>query len=71
VICVHNLGPEPREARFHVAVADGEPNVLVNLLSNDHSEAEGNGLHRVLMEPYGYRWYRVGGLDCLLRRSTL
>ena len=71
VVCVHNLGPEPREVRFHLAVADGEPNMLVNLLSNDHSDADKNGWHRVLMEPYGYRWYRVGGLDYLLKRSTL
>ena len=40
VVCVHNLGPEPREVRFHLAVADGQPNVLVNLLSNDHSDAD-------------------------------
>ena len=26
------------------------------------------GRHTVLLEPYGYRWYRVGGLDYLLRR---
>jgi len=71
VVCVHNLGPEPREVRFHLAVADGAPNVLVNLLSNDHSDAHGHGWHRVLMEPYGYRWYRVGGLDYLLKRSTV
>jgi maltose alpha-D-glucosyltransferase / alpha-amylase len=24
-----------------------------------------------LMEGYGYRWYRVGGLDYLLRRSDV
>jgi maltose alpha-D-glucosyltransferase / alpha-amylase len=23
------------------------------------------------MEPYGYRWYRIGGLDYLLRRSDI
>jgi maltose alpha-D-glucosyltransferase/alpha-amylase len=23
------------------------------------------------MEPYGYRWYRVGGLDYLLKRSDI
>jgi maltose alpha-D-glucosyltransferase / alpha-amylase len=70
VVCVHNLGPEPREVRFHLEVAEGEPNVLVNLLSNDHSDADAEGMHCVVMEPYGYRWYRVGGLDYLLKRST-
>jgi maltose alpha-D-glucosyltransferase/alpha-amylase len=69
VVCVHNLGPEPREVQFQIGVGDGEPNVLVNLLSDDHSEPDENGQHRVLMEPYGYRWYRVGGLDYLLRRK--
>jgi maltose alpha-D-glucosyltransferase/alpha-amylase len=24
-----------------------------------------------VLEPYGYRWYRVGGLDYLLRRSDI
>ena len=25
----------------------------------------------LLIEPYGYRWYRVGGLDYLLRCSDI
>jgi maltose alpha-D-glucosyltransferase/alpha-amylase len=24
-----------------------------------------------VLEPYGYRWYRVGGLDYLLKRSDI
>ena len=42
---------------------------LVNLLSEDHSRADARGKHRLLMEGYGYRWYRVGGLDYILNRS--
>ena len=60
VVCLHNLGAEPREVSFHLTVINEEQNVLVNLLSDNHSEADGNGVHCVLMEPYGYRWYRVG-----------
>jgi len=26
---------------------------------------------RILLEGYGYRWYRVGGLDYLLRRTDV
>jgi maltose alpha-D-glucosyltransferase/alpha-amylase len=37
-------------------------------LSEDHSSRLPNGKHRVCLEPYGYRWYRVGGLDYLLKR---
>jgi maltose alpha-D-glucosyltransferase/alpha-amylase len=24
-----------------------------------------------VLEPYGYRWYRVGGLDYLLKRADI
>jgi hypothetical protein len=30
-----------------------------------------DGKHRLLREAYGYRWYRVGGLDYLLKRSEI
>jgi len=44
---------------------------LINLLTGDHSAADGAGRHRIELEPYGYRWYRVGGLDdVLIRRRT-
>ena len=44
---------------------------LVNLLSDEHSQPEKGGVHRVLLEAYGYRWYRVCGLDYLLKRSAI
>jgi maltose alpha-D-glucosyltransferase/alpha-amylase len=46
-------------------------NLLVNLLTEDHSRAGKDGRHRLLLEAYGYRWYRVGGLDYLLNRSEI
>jgi maltose alpha-D-glucosyltransferase / alpha-amylase len=68
VVCVHNLSAEPREV--HLSVDDGEESCsLVNLLSNDHSRPDARGRHAVLLEPYGYRWYRVCGLDYLLKRT--
>ncbi len=72
VLCVHNLSPEPCEVRFRVEAEAQTQSVLVNLLSNDHSQAEDDsGGHCILLEPYGYRWYRVGGVDYLLRRSAV
>jgi maltose alpha-D-glucosyltransferase/alpha-amylase len=41
----------------------------VNLLANEHSEGDGDGTHKLGIEGFGYRWYRVGGLDYILRRS--
>jgi maltose alpha-D-glucosyltransferase/alpha-amylase len=31
--------------------------------------ADASGKHCLLLEPYGYRWFRVGGLDYILKRS--
>jgi maltose alpha-D-glucosyltransferase/alpha-amylase len=43
----------------------------VNLLTENHSRARDDGRHYLLIEAYGYRWYRVGGLDYLLKRSDI
>lgn len=67
VLCVHNLSAEPREVRL--SLAREEKCTLVNLLSEDHSHPEKNGVHCILMEPYGYRWFRICGLDYLLKRT--
>ena len=48
-----------------------EGKLLVNLLAEDHSKANESGKHRIVLEGYGYRWYRVGGLDYLLRRTDI
>lgn len=71
VLCVHNLSAEPREVRMTLSTEDESGRELVNLLSDDHSEADKGGAHCVLLEAYGYRWYRVGGLDYLLKRSAV
>ena len=71
VLFVHNLGAAPREIRLHPGAEGENDSLLVNLLSGDHSAPDSGGVHRVLLEPYGYRWYRIGGLDYLLRRSEV
>ncbi len=68
---VHNLGSAPREISLTVKAAEESGWLLVNLLSEDHSQAGADGRHRLLLEGYGYRWYRVGGLDYLLKRSDI
>jgi maltose alpha-D-glucosyltransferase/alpha-amylase len=70
VVCVHNLRGEPRKIRL-VMTGDAAGCQLVNLLSNDHSYPDAQGRHALLLEPYGYRWYRVCGLDYLLKRSVV
>jgi maltose alpha-D-glucosyltransferase / alpha-amylase len=71
VLFLHNLGAIPREIRFTPGAEGLHDSLLVNLLSADHSRPDEVGEHCVLLEPYGYRWYRVGGLDYLLRRTEI
>jgi maltose alpha-D-glucosyltransferase/alpha-amylase len=70
VLFLHNLGSEPREVHFQLNEADDKGCALVNLLSNDHSQPNRSDEHSVVLEPYGYRWYRVCGLDYLLKRGA-
>jgi maltose alpha-D-glucosyltransferase/alpha-amylase len=71
VVFVHNLTEAPCEIRFAVGLADGTEKLLINVLTEDHSRAHKDGKHHLVLEPYGYRWYRVGGLDYLLKRSDI
>jgi maltose alpha-D-glucosyltransferase / alpha-amylase len=68
---VHNLDEKPRELSFTAGLPGDAGRHLINLLSEDHSQAYKRGQHRLVIEGYGYRWYRVGGLDYLLKRSDI
>ncbi|MFL5321463.1 MAG: alpha-amylase family protein [Myxococcaceae bacterium] len=67
VVTLHNLVGHPQETKF--GAGDQESGQLVNLITNDHSHADGRGQHAVQLEAYGYRWYRVGGLRYLQERT--
>jgi maltose alpha-D-glucosyltransferase/alpha-amylase len=79
VVVVHNLSAVPREVQLDVGVKENarkeadrsDDDYLVNLIGADHSEADASGKHCFLLEPYGYRWFRVGGLDYILKRSEV
>ena len=71
VLFVHNLDAIPREVAFSTGLHGKEGRVLINLLTEEHSRAGEDGRHHLLLEAYGYRWYRVGGLDYLLKRSEI
>jgi maltose alpha-D-glucosyltransferase / alpha-amylase len=74
VLFVHNFDAKPQEISFAVGLPDDQAEKgrqLINLLSEDHSHADKDGRHQLVIEGYGYRWYRVGGLDYLLRRTEI
>jgi maltose alpha-D-glucosyltransferase/alpha-amylase len=68
---VHNLSNTPREIALSTGLEGPEGRRLVNLLSENHSRAGEDGRHTLVLEPYAYRWFRVGGLDYLLKRSDI
>jgi len=66
-VAVHNLAAEAREATLSLPDFRGQN--LVNLLSHDNSRGDGRGTHKLELPPYGYGWYRVGGLNDLQTRQ--
>jgi maltose alpha-D-glucosyltransferase/alpha-amylase len=71
VLFLHNLHEQPREILVDPGVNREQGKLLVNLLAENHSRANKSGKHRIMLEGYGYRWYRIGGLDYLLRRTDI
>lgn len=67
LVVVHNFDEKSQEVRIKPEVEGGQK--LVSLLAQDASEADQNGIHRIALEAYGYRWYRVGDLNHILRRG--
>jgi maltose alpha-D-glucosyltransferase/alpha-amylase len=62
VWAVHNLAGES------VEIVLRERDSLHNLLSFDDSKPGPGGRHKISLEPYGYRWFRVGQRNYLSRR---
>jgi maltose alpha-D-glucosyltransferase / alpha-amylase len=62
---LHNLDPKPVEVDFVLEDASE----LMCLLSDDNSVPDAKGRHHILLEGYGYRWFRLDGQDYLLKRT--
>jgi maltose alpha-D-glucosyltransferase / alpha-amylase len=71
VVVIHNLAPVPLEIRLDLKSDTAQEGNLINLLTENHSHAGNRGRHHIVLEPYGYRWYRMGGLDYLLKRAEI
>jgi maltose alpha-D-glucosyltransferase/alpha-amylase len=70
MLVLHNFSHQPLEVHFDPDYGE-RGRQLINLLIGEHSQADKSGKHCVLLEGYGYRWFRIGGLDYLLNRSEL
>lgn len=68
LVCLHNLAAHPVEVSLR-PVTD-ERGILANVMTDEISEAERDGTHRIDLDAYDYRWYRVGGLEYAIRREA-
>jgi maltose alpha-D-glucosyltransferase/alpha-amylase len=66
LVVLHNFDDKSQEVKLRLGGDDGGK--LVSLLHQDASTADESGTHRIALEAYGYRWYRVGDLNHILRR---
>jgi hypothetical protein len=55
--------------KFKVGVARDE--LMVDVFADRHSRMQNDGMHSIPLEPYGWRWYRVGSSDTTLDRRDL
>ena len=66
---LHNFSDISQEVFFHAARANDAGRHLIDLLGNEHSKVADDGRHCVLLEAYGYRWFRLDDLSYLLNPS--
>ena len=69
LVTLHNFSHRAQSVRLSV----GKPHdtLIVDLFDGHHSRIHEDGTHRLRLEPYAWRWCRVGGPDNTLRLSDL
>jgi maltose alpha-D-glucosyltransferase/alpha-amylase len=65
VLAIHNFRDSAIEIRVQLGGEAGKK--LVSLFTHDTQESK-TGRHEIVLEPYGYVWYRMGGLGYALDR---
>jgi maltose alpha-D-glucosyltransferase / alpha-amylase len=69
LLTLHNFSSAKQNAKIKVDCANDK--LLVEVFDGHHSHAHNDGSHRVAMDGYAWRWFRVGAPDNVLGRSDL
>jgi maltose alpha-D-glucosyltransferase/alpha-amylase len=69
LVLIHNFDALPHDVIVKPN-CEGEEK-LINLLVEEQSQADQENRHHLKLEAYGYRWYRVGGLNHIIRREKV
>jgi maltose alpha-D-glucosyltransferase/alpha-amylase len=60
LVIVHNFSDKPQAIQLDADVVGDQ--MMVNLLTQEDSRANDRGQHRIELDAYHYRWFRVGGM---------
>jgi maltose alpha-D-glucosyltransferase/alpha-amylase len=69
MLTVHNFSASKQKVKLKPNAKRDD--VLVEVFDGHHSRAQNDGAHRVDLDGYGWRWFRVGAADNVLDRSDL
>jgi maltose alpha-D-glucosyltransferase/alpha-amylase len=68
LVCVHNVASHPVEVSLRPST--DERGLLTNVITDEVSQAGSDLMHRIDLDAYDYRWYRIGGPDYAIRREA-
>ncbi len=69
LVTLHNFSDRRQTVRLKANC--NHDDLLVEIFDGRHSRAENDGVHRIRLEPYAWRWFRVGAADTTLQLSDL
>ena len=69
MVTLHNFASTTETVKLKIGCERDD--VLVEVFDGKHSRVQNDGFHRIRLEPYAWRWFRVGAADNILDRSDL
>ncbi|GAB3538573.1 alpha-amylase family protein [Pontibacter brevis] len=67
LVILHNFDEKAHEVTLDLK--QEKESKLVDLMANDESEADEKGIHHIMLDAYGYRWFRAGDLSHMFRKG--
>jgi maltose alpha-D-glucosyltransferase/alpha-amylase len=69
LLTMHNFDGGAHKVKLKVGAPRDQ--TLLEVFGGRHSRAHNDGMHHINLEPYAWRWFRVGASDNTLERSDL
>jgi maltose alpha-D-glucosyltransferase/alpha-amylase len=69
LMTLHNFADRTSNVRLRLDGPDTA--ALMDVFGKRNSRAQNDGSHRITLEPYGWRWFRVGSVDTTLNLADI